>query len=161
MNIMYIFIAIWAGTLLIAAISDLRAFRIPNALPGILILLFIVAHFVDTSSEWPWENLVHFGVTLIIGMLLFSRGWIGGGDAKLYSATALWFAPNGAVALLFFTTIAGALLAALFIAARLAGLRKNVPKQDRRIPYGVAIAAGGIITAAFLGWASVFTNLAQ
>ncbi|MFN3620935.1 prepilin peptidase [Sphingorhabdus sp.] len=159
MSMFYVFAVIWISTLIIAAVSDLRAYRIPNILPGILILLFGVMQFVDSSAEIPWENLAHFGATLIVGMFLFSRGWIGGGDAKLYAATALWFAANGAAALLFFTTIAGALLALSFIVARLTGLRKNIPKEDRRIPYGVAIAAGGVITAAFLGWSAVFANL--
>lgn len=159
MNLFYVVPTIWIATLVIAAIFDLRAFRIPNILPGILILLFGIAQFLDSSSAVPWENIAHFGVTLVIGMFLFSRGWIGGGDAKLYAATALWFGASEAAALLFFTTISGAILAVVFIVARLTGLRKNVPKQDRRIPYGVAIAAGGIITAAFSGWSSVFANL--
>ena len=159
MNITYIFIAIWCATLVAAAISDLRAFRIPNMLSGILILLFVIAQIIDSSAVFPLWNIVHFGVALIVGMFLFSRGWIGGGDAKLYAATALWFATNAAIALLFFTTIAGGLLAILYILARLTGLRKNVPKQDRRIPYGVAIAVGGIFTAAYAGWFSVFPNL--
>lgn len=159
MNLFYIVLTVWIGTLVLAAISDLRAFRIPNILPGILILMFGLMQFVDSSTAVPWENIVHFGVALIVGMFLFSRGWVGGGDAKLYAATALWFTANGAVALLLFTTISGAVLAVLFIVARLVGLRKNVPKADRRIPYGVAIAAGGITAAAFLGWSTVFANL--
>ena len=159
MNITYIFIAIWCATLVAAAISDLRAFRIPNMLSGILILLFVIAQIIDSSAVFPLWNIVHFEVALIVGMFLFSRGWIGGGDAKLYAATALWFATNAAIALLFFTTIAGGLLAILYILARLTGLRKNVPKKDRRIPYGVAIAVGGIFTAAYAGWFSVFANL--
>ena len=159
MNITYIFIAIWCATLIAAAISDLRAFRIPNILSGILVLLFIIAQIIASNAVIPWGNILHFGVALLVGMFLFSRGWIGGGDAKLYAATALWFATNAAIALLFFTTIAGGLLAILFIIARLTGLRKNVAKQDRRIPYGVAIAAGGFFTAAYVGWFSVFANL--
>ena len=159
MNITYIFIAIWCATLVAAAISDLRAFRIPNILSGILVLLFIIAQIIDSNAVIPWGNILHFGVALLVGMFLFSRGWIGGGDAKLYAATALWFATNAAIALLFFTTIAGGLLAILFIIARLTGLRKNVAKKDRRIPYGVAIAAGGFFTAAYVGWFSVFANL--
>jgi prepilin peptidase CpaA len=159
MNVTTLFIAIWVAMLLAAAISDLRAYRIPNALPGILILLFGVAQIMDSSATVPWSNLAHFGISLIVGMFLFSRGWIGGGDAKLYAATALWFAWNGAVTLLFFTTIAGAVLAAAFIAARLLGLRKNIPKKDRRIPYGVAIAIGGVMSASFVGWPVLFANL--
>jgi prepilin peptidase CpaA len=159
MSVTFIFIAIWVATLFAAAISDLRAYRIPNALPGILMLLFGVAQIMDSSAMVPWSNIAHFGIALIVGMFLFSRGWIGGGDAKLYAVTALWFALNGAVMLLFFTTIAGGVLAAAFIAARLSGLRKIVPKADRRIPYGVAIATGGVITANFVGWPLIFANL--
>ncbi len=159
MNVTTLFIAIWVAMLLAAAISDLRAYRIPNALPAILMLLFGVAQIMDSSATVPWSNLAHFGISLIVGMFLFSRGWIGGGDAKLYAATALWFAWDGAVTLLFFTTIAGAVLAAAFIAARLLGLRKNIPKKDRRIPYGVAIAIGGVVSASFVGWPVLFANL--
>ena len=158
-NIAFIFVAIWVGTLLIAAICDFRAYRIPNLLPGLIILLFAVAQIIGSSPVLPWYNIAHFGITLLVGMFLFSKGWIGGGDAKLYAATALWFPLNSAVPLLFFTAIAGALLAIIFIIARMTGLRKNVPKQDRRIPYGIAIAAGGVISASFLGWPVIFTNL--
>lgn len=159
MNFFDIVLTIWVVTLIAAAICDMWVFRIPNILPGISILLFGVTQIISSSAIVPWENIAHFAATLIIGMFLFSRGWIGGGDAKLYAATSLWFPASGAVAMLFLTTISGAVLAGLFIIARLLGLRKNVPKQDRRIPYGVAIATGGIGTAAFWDWSSVFANL--
>ena len=156
MEAKYVIVAIWSLTLLAAAISDLRSFRIPNALPATLILLFAAAHGLAGFPVPVWENLLHFLVSLIVGMVLFSRGWFGGGDAKLYAAAALWFNWSGAIALLFMTTIAGLILAVSFVAARMMGLRKNVAKQDRRIPYGVAIAAGAILTAAWLGWDPVF-----
>ena len=147
---------IWVATLIAAAVCDLKAFRIPNLLPGILILLFGVMSAARGLSPEIWENFFHFLLALVIGMALFSRGWIGGGDAKLYAAAALWFDWGGAVAFLYLTTMAGLLLAIAFIGARMVGLRKNVPKQDRRIPYGVAIAAGAILSAAWSGWGAVF-----
>jgi len=156
MEFKYIMIAIWVLTLIAAAVSDLRSFRIPNYLPGILILLFGINTVIAGVDASLWENLFHFLAALIIGMGLFSRGWIGGGDAKLYAAVALWFNWTGAVVLIFATTIAGLVLAISFVAARMLGLRKNVPKDDRRIPYGVAIAAGGILSAAWQGWDRIF-----
>jgi hypothetical protein len=39
------------------------------------------------------------------------------------------------------------------------GLRKNIPKKDRYIPYGVAIAIGGVVSASFVGWPVLFANL--
>lgn len=156
MEFKYIMMAIWVLTLIAAAVSDLRSFRIPNYLPGILILLFGINTVIVGVDASLWENLFHFLAALIIGMGLFGRGWIGGGDAKLYAAVALWFNWTGAVVLIFATTIAGLLLAISFVAARMLGLRKNVPKEDRRIPYGVAIAAGGILSAAWQGWDRIF-----
>lgn len=156
MQIQNIAIAIWTITLIAAAISDLRSFRIPNFLPAILIVLFGMFYGVTGFVGTLWENLLHCLVALAVGMILFSRGWIGGGDAKLYAAAALWFNLAGAATLLFMTTIAGLILAVTFIAARMSGLRKNVPKQDRRIPYGVAIAVGAILNAALIGWQTIF-----
>jgi prepilin peptidase CpaA len=159
MEFKIIMIAVWILTLIAAAVSDLRSFRIPNYLPGILISLFGIKTAIVGTDASLWENLSHFLVVLIIGMGLFSKSWIGGGDAKLYAAVALWFNWAGAATLVFTTTIAGLLLAISFIAARMLGLRKNVPKDDRRIPYGLAIAAGGILNAAWQGWGRLFTAL--
>ncbi len=156
MQITYTVIAVWVLTLTAAAVSDMRFFRIPNYLPGILILLFAVSVGLAGFPVPVWENLFHFAAALIVGMGLFSKGWIGGGDAKLYAAVAIWFNWAGAVTLIFTTTIAGLLLALSFMAARLIGLRKNVPKEDRRIPYGVAIAIGGMLSAAWNGWDRIF-----
>jgi prepilin peptidase CpaA len=148
--------AIWGSILGMAALSDLRSFRIPNIFPITLILLFVGVQGLGGFSGAQWANFLHFLLALIIGMALFSRGWVGGGDAKLYAAAALWFDWQGAVALIFLTGIAGLLLALALIAAPMVGLRKNVAKDDRRIPYGVAIAAGAILTAAWSGWAAIF-----
>lgn len=152
----YAIIAVWVVTLLAAALSDLRSFRIANVLPAILLLLFPIAYGLAGFSDALWENVFHFLLALLIGMALFSRGWVGGGDAKLYAAAAIWFGWSGAVALIFLTGIAGLILALAFIVARKMGLRKNIPKEDRRIPYGVAIAAGAILTAGWIGWERVF-----
>jgi prepilin peptidase CpaA len=156
MEAKHIVIGIWILTLLAAAASDLRSFRIPNILPGILMLLFGAVHWIAGFPAPIWENLSHFLAALVVGMGLFGKGWVGGGDAKLYAAAALWFGWDGAIKLLFTTTGAGLILAIAFIAARMMGLRKNVPKEDRRIPYGVAIAAGAILAAAWQGWDRVF-----
>jgi prepilin peptidase CpaA len=150
---------IWGVTLCAAALSDLRSFRIANVFPAILILLFVGTHSVSGFSGALWANLLHFLLALVVGMVLFSRGWVGGGDAKLYAAAALWFNWEGAVALIFLTGVAGLLLALAFVGARMTGLRKNVSKEDQRIPYGVAIAAGAILTAAWSGWRAIFPAL--
>lgn len=149
-------VAVWVITLVVAALSDLRSFRIANIFPAILLLLFPVAYGLAGFSGALWPNIFHFLLALVVGMALFARGWIGGGDAKLYAAAALWFDWTGAVALIFLTGVSGLILALAFVAARMLGLRKDVPKEDRRIPYGVAIAAGAILSAAWNGWTVIF-----
>ena len=147
---------IWVVTLAAAALSDLRSFRISNIFPAVLIVLFVTAYGFAGFSEALWQNLFHFLLALIVGMVLFGGGWIGGGDAKLYAAVALWFGWTGAATLIFLTGLAGLVLAIAFVAARMMGLRKNVPKEDRRIPYGVAISAGAILCAIWSGWTTIF-----
>ncbi|HEV7233508.1 MAG TPA: prepilin peptidase [Sphingorhabdus sp.] len=147
---------IWVAILVGAAISDLRAFRIPNIFAVGLLLLFPVHYAFAGFSPALWPHLFHFVLALAVGMALFARGWVGGGDAKLYAAAALWFDWSGAAALVFLTTISGLFLAIIFVLARKAGFRKNVAKQDARIPYGVAIAGGAILAAQWVGWANIF-----
>lgn len=151
-------IAIWVVTLLVAALSDLRSFRIANIYPAILLLLFPVVYGLAGFSGTLWQNLFHFLLALAVGMLLFGRGWIGGGDAKLYATVALWFNWSGAATLIFLTGLSGLVLVLAFIAARKLGFRKEVPKEDRRIPYGVAIAAGAILNATWIGWERIFPS---
>lgn len=152
----FVIAVIWGVTLCAAALSDLRSFRIANVFPATLMLLFVGTYSLSGFSEALWANLFHFLLALVVGMVLFSRGWVGGGDAKLYAAAALWFNWTGAAALIFLTGVSGLLLALAFIAAHMIGLRKDVPKEDRRIPYGVAIAAGAILAAAWSGWPTIF-----
>lgn len=156
-------VVIWAITLLTAAYSDTRSFRIPNLLPAILLVLFAVHHGFAGYSAALWPNLAHFALALVIGMVLFARRWIGGGDAKLYAAAALWFNWSGAVTLLLMTTLAGLFLAMVYVTLRMTGLRRAkkdaeaTPKHtDRRIPYGVAIAVGALLNVAWVGWSAVF-----
>lgn len=166
MNFDIFAIAIWVVTLAIAAISDLRAFRIPNILPTMIITLFGIIHAISGFSASLIPNFLHFMLALAVGMLLFSRGWIGGGDAKLYAAVALWFNWQGAVALIFLTSLSGLLLAIAFVVTRMSGVRRNQKdtderksKLERRIPYGVAIALGAVLTSFWVGWNGVFPAL--
>ncbi len=79
--------------------------------------------------------------------------WIGGGDAKLLSALALWTGISQLIELLLVTTMMGGLFALLLWGAR--RLRPALPgplscellRHGAPIPYGVAIAAGGLLLA--------------
>ena len=71
---------------------------------------------------------------------------LGGGDVKLLAAAALWTGSAALLPFLMATALAGGLLAALFLAfAR----REGKPVA---LPYGVAIAAGGILITGGALW---------
>ncbi|MBA2587187.1 MAG: prepilin peptidase [Alphaproteobacteria bacterium] len=138
--------------LAIAAGWDLASFTIPNFLS--LALLGAFALFALAAGlSLPvigWHLLAGFA-GLFLGFALFTLGWIGGGDAKLFAAVALWLgfhdlAPYALLASIF----GGALTLALMLLRQwplpdaLARQGWIVKLHDARsgIPYGVALAAG-------------------
>lgn len=85
-------------------------------------------------------------------MLLFKLGWVGGGDAKLYAAVAIWFSGLEAALLIFATGMSGLILAiAYFLARKIGSPGDGTAKRERRIPYGVAIAGGALIMGVKVG----------
>ncbi|WP_267463779.1 A24 family peptidase [Sphingopyxis solisilvae] len=141
----------FAAILLAAAVSDARRFLIPNFYPLCLLLLAALAWVAGFPFSGPlWSHLLHFVAALTVGMLMFHFGWFGGGDVKLYAAVALWFDFSEGLTLLLFTSLAGVgvvvlSLALLMLRTSIGGApNKQGRLRDRRIAYGVAIAAGGI-----------------
>ena len=138
--------------LMLAAVVDVWKLRIPNLFPIAIILLFPLWIYHAGSTPMLWQNAVVLLATFLGGALVFSRGWLGGGDVKLLAATALWFDFKGAAALFLFIAIGGALLSVVFILlrrivpARLTD-KGNIPSLEARgpIPYGVAIAGGALL----------------
>ncbi|HET6526111.1 A24 family peptidase [Sphingopyxis sp.] len=155
-NIITAFQLLLTLLLLAAAATDIRQRSIPNIIPLLIVIIFVVGWMAGFpfSGLW-WAHGFHFSAALLVGMLLFYFGWFGGGDAKLYAACALWFSFSDAILLLFVTTISGAIIVVarmliLFARSSVAssgpanGLRQK--SSSRSIPYGVAIAAGGIVS---------------
>jgi prepilin peptidase CpaA len=144
---------IYGLILLGAAISDGTKFKIPNAYPAALILLFPIAWFAHYPFIAPlWSHILHFAIALGVGMLLFRFEKFGAGDAKLYAATALWFGMGEAIRLLLFISLTGAIIVIIRMATGVLGIfwggeGKTLQTRllDRRIAYGIPIAIGGIL----------------
>ncbi len=146
-------VAALLGLAALAAAHDLRAFRIPNWIPAAILALYPV-HVLTAPAVVDWTGgLMVGGVALAAGFALFSLGRLGGGDAKLFAACAVWAGPERGFELLVVTGLAGGLLALLVVSpARLAvaGMFERIGWTRSRdhlladcLPYGVAIAAGG------------------
>ncbi len=142
--------ALFAGPLLVAAVLDALTYRIPNLVTLTLALAFIPAALMAPQPVAWGSHLAAGGLTFAAVFLAFLRGWIGGGDAKLLAAVALWVGLAGLpVTALLVGMFGGALgvglLAArrvfplVVMAQRLRALRPGAP-----VPYGVAVAAGAI-----------------
>lgn len=140
---------------LMAALNDANAMKIPNRIP----LIVLSAYFLMVPFTWAGlpmflEHLTVGGVMFAAGFAMFAFGWMGGGDAKLLAATAFWFTWPDVIMYMVYTALFGGALT-LFI---LMG-RKYIPvrvittqwaqtmfKDETKIPYGLALAAGAIAT---------------
>ena len=98
----------FAFLVLFGALSDLSSFRIPNWVSYGLVLLFLVQSFIVwlatpymPSLSFPVPSFaINLGigfVVLIVAVIFWRRGYIGGGDAKYLAATSLWMGPIGVV----------------------------------------------------------------
>jgi prepilin peptidase CpaA len=101
---------------------------------------------------------LHLGIgalALAVGMGMWSLRWIGGGDAKLFAAAALWLGWPAVGSYLLITALAGGALSLLILNLRAGWARAFVPVGPRWIerlrqeggdvPYGVAIAVGALV----------------
>lgn len=140
---------------LTAALSDAATFTIPNWIPLALLALFPVAGLA-AGVALPAIGL-HLAVgaaALIAGMAMFALRWMGGGDAKLIAAVALWLGWPALGAFLVYAALAGGGLAIMLLMMRSAAFQPMVALGPRwlnklaepgqGIPYGVAIAVGAL-----------------
>lgn len=131
------------------ALCDYRDFIIPNRICLAIVLLYPA--FVMTSPnpvDWISAAIVALAV-LGITAVMFSFGVMGGGDVKFFSATALWAGAGLAIPFLLVTALAGGALAVYFMARTYFPRRSqgDVKLHRKSVPYGVAIAAGGMFVA--------------
>ena len=160
-----------AVLLLAAAWIDWRTRLIPNAIPlavAGLYLPFVLLH--PEHIGWTLAVAIATGC-LAAGFFLFARGVMGGGDVKLITAVALFAGAEHIALFALVMSLTGGLLAlatvfwersgwmiAPFIPLSAAvlpewarvGADPERSPQPATLPYGIAIAAGGLAVAAQL-----------
>ncbi|PRD44203.1 peptidase [Phyllobacterium phragmitis] len=140
-----------------AAISDLLSMTIQNRVSLILVGAFAILAPL-TGMAWDVYAL-HFAAgfaVLTATFGLFAIRAMGGGDAKLMAATALWFGLNTSlVTYLFTASMLGGMLTLAILAYRrspitvVAGrfeFMRRLAQNDIGIPYGIALGAAGLLT---------------
>jgi prepilin peptidase CpaA len=141
--------------LALAAGWDLASYTIPNLLSVGIAAAFVIFALLVGLPLAAWG--AHFAaglVALVAGFSLFALRWIGGGDAKLFAATALWFGFGDLMSYVLVAALIGGGLTIALLALRRVPLPSVLMRQawiarlhDHRsgIPYGVALAAGALV----------------
>jgi prepilin peptidase CpaA len=154
--------------LIIAAIIDMRTYRIPNLLTYPTMLIALIYHTVANGVN----GLIFSLLGLIVGMGLFSipffMGVMGAGDAKLVGAVGAVLGSRGVLNASIFTAVAGGAFAlilllshyrnfkfvtravetiqASLVAKRLIRIPLSEKEERPKLYYGMAIATGTLYT---------------
>ncbi|WP_152044530.1 A24 family peptidase [Aureimonas psammosilenae] len=149
--------------MVLAALSDVLSMTIPNRLPACLVLAFVGSAAVggmDLASVGSHSFVCATALLLTFGC--FVAGWMGGGDAKLIAATALWFGPTPHLldylfnAALFGGFLTLGLLAARAVVAPTTGVAflDRLLGRETGVPYAVALGPAGLVAFASSPWAN-------
>jgi prepilin peptidase CpaA len=131
-----------AATLVVAAVIDMRTFTISNRLNATVVAGAPLYWLSIALTPWPGMaiQLAAGGIVFALLAGAFYVGMMGGGDVKLAAALALWFSPAGTIKFLVLMSLAGGVLTV----AILVWHRMRQQEGRPQIPYGVAIAFGGL-----------------
>lgn len=152
----FLSLAVYAYCICYAVASDVRELKIPNWVPIAMAIGFIP--YIAFSWDEIDFAMRFFVVALMffVGLFLFYKGWLGGGDVKLLAAVSLWIGPEHIFLFIILMSLIGLILALVLILLRQYVLRKGllnraqVPQpvakwiQEGVCPYGVAIGFAGL-----------------
>lgn len=145
-------LVMYVALLGVAALSDMRRYTLPNIIV-LATLLAGVAVLATAPGGADWAGAILVGATVLgAGFFLSLARVFGAGDAKLFAVVAAVAGPKLLILLGFVVALVGLLLALVLI---LRGMWRGQPRSEIRriqVPYGVAIAAGGIVTALLPGF---------
>ncbi len=137
-----------------AAFSDLFTMTISNRIAILLVIGFVsLAALMGMPLTMLALHLAAGIAVLVLTFVLFARGWIGGGDAKLAAATAVWLGWDNLAAYGLQASLLGAGLTLGILVLR----KRELPVPLMRhawiarlhaagtgVPYGIALAVAGL-----------------
>lgn len=146
---------LFPATMAFAASSDLLTMKIPNQLTiGVAVAYVALALMTKSPAGVIGLHAACGALVLAITFGMFCMGWVGGGDAKLASATALWFGWSMLLEYVLLASVLGGALTLAILFARQFPLPASLVRQDwisrlhdpkTGIPYGIALAAAALI----------------
>jgi prepilin peptidase CpaA len=161
-------LTLFPAVMAFAASSDLFTMTIANRVSLILVggfaLLAALVGMSPTSMLW---HAVAAAAVLVVVFLFFTRGWIGGGDAKLAAATVLWFGFAHLADYLFYASLLGGALTLAIIQFRAMPLPhlfvgrewlERLHRNDSGVPYGIALAGAALLVYPHTEWLAAVTR---
>ena len=145
-----------------AASSDLLTMTIANRVSLVLVGGFLIlAVLCGLSGADIASHFGAAGAVLAVAFTCFAFGWIGGGDAKLAAATALWLGFGHLFDYLVYASILGGGLTLAIVQFRslpmphvLAGREwaERLHRHGGGVPYGIALAAAALVVYPQTEW---------
>jgi prepilin peptidase CpaA len=155
------------GLLVAACVSDLRSRRIPN---GLVVIIGLTGLGYALTVMPPTRAFVFAFGGGVIGLAIWLPFWalrvLGAGDVKLMSAAGTWLGAAGAVEASLIAAVVGGLMAIaalarvrsessalarfgtwLLMSRTTQSIAPELTPEERRVPYGVALAAGAAVVA--------------
>ena len=156
---------IFPALMAFAASSDLFTMTISNRVTLALVAGFAILALMTGMP--PQTMLEHGGaalVVLVIGFVLFTRGWIGGGDAKLAAATALWLGWGHLFDYMLYASLLGGVLTLGLLQFRKLALPSSIAamgwverlhRPEGGVPYGIALATAALLIYPYTAWMTI------
>ena len=139
-----------------AASTDLLTMTISNRLVLVLAgAFFVMALAAGLSLAEIGQHVLAGTIVLAGAFVCFARGWIGGGDAKIAAATALWLGFDQMLPYLLQASFLGGVLTLLLLKFRSSPLHprlaaypwiERLHHKNTGVPYGIALAAAALMT---------------
>jgi prepilin peptidase CpaA len=160
--------------MLLAAANDVASMQIPNWLTALIAILFFpMAYLTGMPLAEFWHHALAGVILFFAGYAMFALKLFGGGDAKLMAAAGLWFGTSETMGFLFYTAVAGGVLALAYVlwsvvmaahktrAGSHTTYRETLRAIAPKLPYGCALAAGAIMAFPTSWWADVGARVAN
>jgi prepilin peptidase CpaA len=145
-----------------SGVSDLLRMTISNRVSlGLALAFFVVAVATGMPLATIGWHVAAGGLVLVITFACFAFGWIGGGDAKIAAATAMWFGFDQLLPYLIVASLLGGVLTLALLKARTYPLPSAAARQpwilrlhapETGIPYGIALAAAALLVYPETTW---------
>jgi prepilin peptidase CpaA len=145
-----------------AASSDLLTLTISNRTSLALALGFLIlAMCCGLAPQTMLWHLLAGLCVLAVGLVLFARGLVGGGDAKLAAVAVLWLGFDRLADYALISSLLGGAVTLAVLAFRLVPLPSwlahdacvaRLHQADGGVPYGIALAAAALVIYPSTSW---------